>query len=209
MLADKSHKKAEIKVVNKEKKPTKIEAMEAVATLIKWIGDDPNREGLIDTPKRVIKSYEELFYGYGYCAKEILETTFEEINDYDEMVLVKNIRIESYCEHHMIPIIGKAHIAYIPNKKIVGISKLARVADIFAKRLQTQEIMTAQIANTINDAITPAGVAVIIDAAHQCMTTRGVRKETSSTVTSTMLGSFKDNPSLRSELYAKINNFSS
>jgi len=184
---------------------TKDEALAAVKTLIKWIGDNSTREGLLETPARVIKSYEELFSGYKEDPVAVLQKTFEEIANYDEMVLVKNIRIESYCEHHMLPIIGTAHIAYIPNSRIVGLSKLARVADIFAKRLQTQELLTVQIANTINQVLKPKGVAVIIDAYHQCMTMRGVNKHNSTTITTKMTGSFQDNPQLRTELFTRIN----
>ena len=181
------------------KKPTREEAMAAVDTLIRWAGDNPNREGLIDTPKRVVKSYEEFFSGYQLDPEEILSRTFEEVEGYDEMVMVKNIRLESYCEHHIVPIIGKAHVAYIPKNRVVGISKLARVVDVYGKRLQTQETMTAQIADTIERVLEPKGVAVVIDAAHQCMSTRGVHKTESSTVTSRMLGLFRSDPRTRSE----------
>ena len=180
-------------------KPTREEAMAAVKTLIEWAGDDPTREGLIDTPKRVAKAYEEFFSGYQLDPEEILSRTFEEVEGYDEMVMVKHIRLESYCEHHMVPIIGKAHVAYIPRNRVVGISKLARVVDLYGKRLQTQETMTAQIADAINRVLQPKGVAVVIDAAHQCMSTRGVHKTESSTVTSRMLGLFRSDPRTRSE----------
>jgi GTP cyclohydrolase I len=185
-------------------KPTREEAQKAVKTLIEWAGDDPNREGLVETPKRVVKSYEEFFAGYGDDPEEILRKTFEEVEGYDEMVLVKNIRLESHCEHHIVPILGKAHIAYIPNNRVVGISKLARIVDAFGKRLQTQETMTAQIANTIEKVLEPKGVAVVIDAAHQCMTTRGIHKPESSTVTSCMRGVFKENPTTRNEFLTFI-----
>ena len=185
-------------------KPTREEAQKAVRTLIEWAGDNPNREGLVETPKRVVKAYEEFFAGYDDDPEEILRKTFEEVEGYDEMVLVKNIRLESHCEHHIVPILGKAHIAYIPNNRVVGISKLARIVDAFGKRLQTQETMTAQIANTIEKVLEPKGVAVVIDAAHQCMTTRGIHKPESSTVTSCMRGVFKENPRTRNEFLTFI-----
>lgn len=185
-------------------KPTREEAQKAVRTLIEWAGDNPDREGLVETPKRVVKAYEEFFAGYDDDPEEILRKTFEEVEGYDEMVLVKNIRLESHCEHHIVPILGKAHIAYIPNSRVVGISKLARIVDAFGKRLQTQETMTAQIANTIEKVLEPKGVAVVIDAAHQCMTTRGIHKPESSTVTSCMRGVFKENPRTRNEFLTFI-----
>ena len=185
-------------------KPTREEAQKAVRTLIEWAGDNPDREGLVETPKRVVKAYEEFFAGYDDDPEEILRKTFEEVEGYDEMVLVKNIRLASHCEHHIVPILGKAHIAYIPNNRVVGISKLARIVDAFGKRLQTQETMTAQIANTIEKVLEPKGVAVVIDAAHQCMTTRGIHKPESSTVTSCMRGIFKENPRTRNEFLTFI-----
>ena len=175
------------------------EAKDAVRTLIAWAGDDPEREGLIETPDRVARAYQEFFAGYHDDPEEILSKTFEEVEGYDEMVIVRNIRLESHCEHHIVPILGKAHVGYLPNKRIVGISKLARVVDIFGKRLQTQEVMTAQIANVINEVLEPKGVAVVMNAKHQCMTTRGVHKPESSTITSTMLGAFRENPDTRAE----------
>ena len=192
MSASKAEKIASIK-------PTRAEAEAAVRTLISWAGDNPDREGLIETPKRVVKAYEEFFEGYHVDPEAVLAKTFEEVEDYDEMVIVKNIRLESHCEHHMVPIIGKAHVAYIPNKRVVGISKLARLVDIYGKRLQTQETMTAQIADTIDRVLQPKGVAVVVDAAHQCMTTRGVHKSETSTVTSRMVGLFRQDPRTRSE----------
>ena len=180
-------------------KPGRSEAEEAVRTLIKWAGDNPDREGLRDTPKRVVDAYQEFFIGYTEDPAVILSRTFEEVEGYDEMVLLKNMRLESHCEHHMVPIIGMAHIAYIPDKRIVGISKIARLVDIFAKRLQTQESLTAQLAATINMHLNPKGVAVVIDAAHQCMTTRGVHKTDTNTITSKMLGLFKSDPRTRAE----------
>ena len=186
-------------------KPTREEAEQAVRTLINWTGDDPDREGLIETPKRVVKAYEEFFQGYEMDPEEVLNKTFEEVEGYDDAVIVRNIRVESHCEHHIVPILGVAHIGYIPNNRVVGISKLARVVDIFGKRLQTQETMTAQIADTINKVLEPKGVAVVIDAGHQCMTTRGVHKTESSTITSRMLGTFRENPETRSEFMNFIN----
>jgi len=186
-------------------KPTEKEVHDAVRKLLLWAGDDPDREGLVGTPDRVARAYKEFFAGYEQDPEEILRTTFEEVEGYDEMVLVKDIGVESHCEHHMVPIIGRAHIAYIPNNRVVGISKLARVVDIFAKRLQIQEKMTAQIANAIENVLQPKGIAVVIDASHQCMTTRGVNKPESSTVTSAMRGVFKDNPRTRNEFLSFIN----
>ena len=184
--------------------PTREEAMNAVKTLIAWAGDNPNREGLIETPKRVVDAYTEFFEGYKLNPEEILSKTFEEVEDYDEMVLIKNIRLESHCEHHIVPIIGIAHVAYMPNKRVVGISKLARLVDVYAKRLQIQETLTSQIAETIQKVLDPLGVAVIIDASHQCMTTRGVHKPESSTITKQILGVFKDDPEKRSEFMRLI-----
>ena len=179
-------------------KPTEEEALKAVRTLLAFTGDDPDREGLIETPDRVVRAYREFYAGYEEDPEEILSKTFEEVEGYDEMVIVKNIRVESHCEHHMVPILGMGHIGYIPNKRVVGISKLARIVDVFGKRLQTQETMTAQIADTINKVLQPKGVGVIIDAAHQCMTTRGIHKTETSTVTSRMLCDFRD-PATRTE----------
>ena len=186
-------------------KPTREEAEEAVRTLICWTGDDPYREGLIETPKRVVKAYEEFFEGYNMDPEEVLTKTFEEVQGYDDAVIVRNIRVESHCEHHIVPILGVAHVGYIPNNRVVGISKLARVIEIFGKRLQTQETMTAQIADTIQKVLQPKGVAVVVDASHQCMTTRGIHKTESSTITSRMLGAFRDNPETRSEFMNLIN----
>ena len=186
------------------KKPTREEAEAAVRTMLAWTGDNPDREGLVETPKRVVRAYEQFFAGYEMDPKEVLSKVFEEVEGYDEMVIVKDIRVESHCEHHIVPILGKAHVGYLPNKRIVGISKLARVVDIFGKRLQTQEVMTAQIANVINEVLEPKGVAVVMNAKHQCMTTRGVHKPESSTITSTMLGAFRENPDTRAEFMTLI-----
>lgn len=183
------------------KRPTREEAEDAVRTLIRWAGDSPEREGLLETPKRVVKSYEEFFKGYQNDPVEMLKKTFSEIEDYDEMILLKGIRLESYCEHHMVPIIGKVTIAYLPDKRVVGISKLARVVDLYAKRLQIQEKLTAQIGNTINEVLQPKGVAVVIEASHQCMSTRGVHKAGVVMQTSHMLGCFRDNDRTRQEFF--------
>ena len=197
------------KVTTIRNKPSRKQAEEAVKILIKWAGDNPEREGLQETPKRVVNAYKEFFSGYDSKPEQILSKTFDEVEGYDEMVIVRDIAIESHCEHHMVPFIGIAHIGYIPNKRIVGISKLARIADVFAKRLQTQEIMTAQIADTINEVLKPKGVAVVIDAQHQCMTTRGTHKTESSTITSRMLGLFRTNSNTRSEFMNLINSANS
>jgi GTP cyclohydrolase I len=190
-------------------RPSRAEAEEAVRTLLRWAGEDPTREGLLDTPSRVARAYEEFFAGYNEDPADILRRTFEETDGYDEMVLLRDIRLESHCEHHMVPIIGKAHVAYLPANRVVGISKLARVVEIFSRRLQIQEKLTAQIANTIQEILQPRGVAVVIEAAHQCMTTRGVRKPGVTMVTSRMLGAFRDDPSTRREFMALIGNPSS
>jgi GTP cyclohydrolase I len=180
-------------------RPDRAEVEAAIRTLIEWTGDDPDRDGLAETPSRVARAFEEFFAGYGQDPVEILQKTFEEIEGYDEMIALRGIRFESHCEHHMAPIIGQAWVAYVPNGRVVGISKLARVVEVYAKRLQIQEKMTAQIANTINDVLKPQGVGVIIKASHHCMTTRGVNKPDSDLVTSRMLGCFRDNPLTRQE----------
>jgi GTP cyclohydrolase I len=189
-----------------EDRPTQEQAEAAVRTLLRWAGDDPDREGLRDTPSRVARAYQEFFVGYATDPVAVLERTFEETDGYDEIVLLRDIRLESTCEHHMAPIIGRVHVAYLPHRRVVGISKLARVVDAYAKRLQIQEKLTAQIANTIQDVLEPRGVAVVIEAAHQCMTTRGVHKPGVTMVTSRMLGAFRDNPDTRRELLAMIGN---
>ena len=186
--------------------PTEAEAEEAVRVLIRLAGDNPNREGLRDTPKRVVRSYKELFAGYAIDPVGLLERTFEEVQGYDEIVLLRDIRLESYCEHHMVPIIGRCHVAYLPRDRVVGISKLARLVDAYSKRLQIQERLTAQIADTIDQVLQPRGVAVLIEAGHQCMTTRGVHKPGVSMVTSRMLGAFRDDPTTRRELLALLGN---
>ena len=186
------------------RRPSKEEAEAAVRTLIEWAGDDPDREGLVDTPERVVRAYEEFFAGYFEDPVAMLTTTFEETDDYDEMIVMRDIRVESHCEHHIVPILGKVHIGYLPSDRVVGISKLARVVEVFAKRLQIQERLTAQIGDTIQEVLQPRGVGVVIEAAHQCMTTRGVRKPGVSMVSSHMLGSFRDDPTTRQEFLSII-----
>ena len=187
-------------------KPSREEAEDAVRTLLRWAGEDVSREGLLDTPARVARAYEEWFAGYHADPIEYLQRTFEEVEGYDEMVLLKNIRVESYCEHHMAPIIGKAHVGYLPNERVVGISKLARVVETYARRFQVQEKMTAQIAHCIQDVLQPRGVAVVVEATHQCMTTRGVHKTGVTMVTSQMLGAFRSDPMTRREFLTIIGN---
>jgi GTP cyclohydrolase I len=179
--------------------PDRADVEAAFKTIIRWTGDDPERDGLIETPARVTRAFEEFFAGYAQDPVEILQKTFEEIEGYDEMIVLRGIRFESHCEHHMAPIIGQAWVGYVPSGRVVGISKLARVVEVYAKRLQIQEKMTAQIANTINDVLKPQGVGVIIKASHHCMTTRGVHKPDSDLVTSRMLGCFRENPLTRQE----------
>lgn len=185
-------------------RPSREEAEEAVRTLLRWAGDNPQREGLIDTPARVVRAYEEFFAGYSVEPRDILARTFSEVDGYDEMIVLKDIRFESYCEHHMVPIIGRAHVAYLPEHRVVGISKLARLVDAFAKRLQIQEKMTVQIADTLNEVLQPKGVGVILEASHQCMSTRGVHKAGVEMVTSRMLGTFRTDPSTRREFLSIV-----
>ncbi|HEY0504517.1 MAG TPA: GTP cyclohydrolase I FolE [Lysobacter sp.] len=180
-------------------KPTRDQAEAAVRTLLRWAGDDPEREGLLDTPKRVAKAYKDWFSGYGEDPADYLKRTFEEVEGYDEMIVLRDIEFESHCEHHMAPIIGKAHVGYLPDGKVVGISKLARVVETYARRLQVQEKMTAQIAQVIQDVLQPRGVGVVIEGAHECMTTRGVHKRGVSMITSKMLGSFREDARTRAE----------
>jgi GTP cyclohydrolase I len=181
------------------RKPSREEAEAAIRTLLSWAGDDPAREGLIDTPKRVVEAYGDWFSGYGDDPAEYLKRTFEEVEGYDEMIVLRDIEFESHCEHHMAPIIGKAHVGYLPNGKVVGISKLARVVETYARRLQVQEKMTAQIAQVIQDVLQPRGVGVVVEGAHECMTTRGVHKRGVSMITSKMLGSFREDARTRAE----------
>jgi len=187
-------------------KPTRDEAEKAIETLLRWAGDDPAREGLAETPARVAKAFEEWFSGYSQDPEEYLTRTFEEIEGYDDMVILRDIRFESHCEHHLAPIIGRVHVGYLPTRRVVGISKLARVVEAYSRRLQVQEKMNAQIANTIEKVLQPKGVAVVIEAAHQCMTTRGVHKPGVTMVTSTMLGAFRDNSDTRREFLNIIGN---
>jgi len=187
-----------------QERPSRTEAEAAVRTLIRWAGDDPTREGLIDTPNRVVRAWEDFFAGYEQDPIDVLSRTFEEVDGYDEIVLMRDIRVESHCEHHIVPIIGKAHVAYLPNHRVVGISKLARVVEIYSKRMQVQETMTAQVANAIEKVLEPRGVAVYIEAQHQCMTTRGVHMPGVDTVTTSMRGAFRTDPILRQEFFTLI-----
>ena len=185
-------------------RPTRAQAEDAVRTLLRWAGDDPSREGLLDTPGRVVRAYEEHFAGYGHDPKLVLARTFEEVEGYDEMIVLTDIRFESHCEHHMAPIIGKVHVGYLPDRRVVGISKLARLVEVDAKRLQIQEKMTAQIADTLQEVLKPRGVAVVVEAAHECMTTRGVHKPGVSMVTSRMVGAFRDDSMTRREFMSIV-----
>jgi GTP cyclohydrolase I len=185
-------------------KPSREEAEAAVRVLLRWAGDDPAREGLRDTPKRVVKAYEELFKGYKQDAAEILSTVFEDVEGYDDMVLVRDIPFASHCEHHMVPFVGKAHVAYFPSEGVVGLSKLARVVEVFARRLQTQETMTAQITEAIDDALHPRGIAVLIDAEHMCMSMRGVQKHGASTITTRFTGLFRDEPAEQARFFTMV-----
>ena len=196
------------KIVSKPdvERPSEDEARAAVRTLLRWAGDDPEREGLLDTPDRVIRAYREWFQGYDQDPVDLLQRTFEEVDGYDEMVVLRDIRFESYCEHHMAPIIGKAHVGYIPTDRVVGISKLARLVNVFGKRLQVQEKMTAQIANVLMEVLRPRGVAVVLEGEHHCMSTRGVHRHGVSMVTSTMLGNFRQDPRTRKEFMDIIGN---
>jgi GTP cyclohydrolase I len=189
-----SNNSEEDKAKKKQARPTQEEAEAAVRTLLLWAGDDPDREGLLETPQRVAKAYREMFAGYDMDPHEVLDRTFEEVAGYDDIVLVKDISFHSHCEHHMVPIIGKAHVAYLPDNRVLGLSKIARVVDIYAQRLQTQEAMTSQIASTINEALTPRGIAVMVEAEHMCMAMRGIRKQGSTTITTSFTGRFKDDP---------------
>jgi GTP cyclohydrolase I len=189
----------------KEQPPTQAEAENAVRTLIRWVGDDPDREGLRGTPKRVAKAYKEWFAGYDEDPSDYLQRTFEQVGGYDEMVLLRDIRFESHCEHHIAPIIGSVHIGYLPRNRVIGISKLARLVDTFARRLQVQEKMTAEIANCLNSGLKPHGVGVVVEAAHECMTTRGVRKTEVTMVTSRMLGAFRTQKQTRDEFLSALN----
>ena len=193
--------------IEQQPRTTQAEVESAVRVLLRWTGDDPDREGLVDTPKRVAKAYREMFSGYDQDPFEELGRTFEEVAGYDDLVLIRDIPFHSHCEHHMVPIIGKAHVGYLPDGKVVGLSKIARVVDIFAHRLQTQEAMTAQIAGVIQDALSPRGVAVVIEAEHMCMAMRGIRKSGSSTMTSTFTGSFRDHPEEQARFMMSLRDF--
>ena len=188
-------------------RPTREEAEAAVRVLLRWAGDDPSREGLLDTPKRVVKAYDELFKGYTQDAEAQLATVFEEVEGYDDMVLVKDIPFTSHCEHHMVPFVGKAHVAYFPAEGVVGLSKLARVVEVFARRLQTQETMTAQITDTIDNALKPRGIAVLIEAEHMCMSMRGVQKQGASTITTRFTGAFRDDPAEQARFFSMVRGF--
>lgn len=192
--------------VIEQTRPSREEAQDAVSTLLRWAGDDPTREGLRDTPARVARAYEEWFSGYNVDPEDYMKRTFEEVDGYDEMIVLRGIRFESHCEHHLAPIIGKAHVGYLPSNRVVGISKLARVVEAYARRLQVQEKMNAQIASCIQRVLEPKGVAVVIEAQHQCMTTRGVHKTGVTMVTSTMLGAFRKDPMTRREFLTIIGN---
>ena len=185
-------------------KPSRDEAEKAVEVLLRWAGDNPLREGLLDTPARVVRAYEEFFAGYLEDPEKMLERTFEEVEGYDDIVMLRDVAVQSHCEHHLVPILGKAYIAYLPDKRVVGISKLARVLDSYSKRLQTQETMTSQISNAIQSALKPKGVAILIDAQHQCMTTRGVNKPNVSMITTQFTGEFKKDPLLKDRFYKHI-----
>lgn len=186
------------------KRPTREQAEDAVRTLIRWAGDDPTREGMLDTPRRVTKAYEEFFKGYAQDPQSVLARTFSEVEGYDEMIVLRDINFHSYCEHHMVPFVGRAHVAYIPRNRVVGISKLARLVDLYAARLQIQEKLTAQIATTLQEVLDPKGVAVVVEATHMCMTTRGVHKNATTMQTSTLLGLFRSNPSTRQEFFSLL-----
>jgi GTP cyclohydrolase IA len=200
----KSSRRLKTRTRNESARPSRAAAENAVRTLIQWAGDDPRREGLRGTPARVVRAYEEWFAGYFENPREYLQRTFEEVAGYDEMVLLRDIRFESHCEHHMAPIIGRVHIGYLPRKRVVGISKLVRLVDVYAKRMQVQEKMTAEIAACLNSVLKPAGVAVVVEGAHECMTTRGVHRSDVTMVTSRMLGVFRTNFKTRQEFFAAI-----
>ncbi|MGC2827545.1 MAG: GTP cyclohydrolase I FolE [Pseudolabrys sp.] len=200
----KSSRRLKTRAHNNSARPSRVAAENAVRTLIQWAGDDPRREGLQGTPARVVRAYEEWFAGYFEDPREYLQRTFEEVAGYDEMVLLRDIRFESHCEHHMAPIIGRVHIGYLPRKRVVGISKLVRLVDVYAKRMQVQEKMTAEIAACLNSVLKPAGIAVVVEGAHECMTTRGVHRSDVTMVTSRMLGVFRTNFKTRQEFFAAI-----
>jgi len=205
-VVDKQPTESETTSMSMRSRPTQSEAEAAVRTLIEWAGDNPDREGLRGTPERVVRAYREFFAGYDEDPGVLLAKTFEETSAYDEMIVLRDIRLESHCEHHIVPILGKAHVGYLPAGRVVGISKLARLVEVFAKRMQIQEALTSQIADTIQEVLNPHGVGVVIEAAHQCMTTRGIRKPGVTMVTSRMLGSFRNDPDTRREFLSIIGN---
>jgi len=204
MTSAKSNKTIKKTLKKNIQKPTQQQAEEAVRTLIRWAGDDPEREGLVDTPKRVVKSYLEFFKGYNEDPKQILNRTFKDVEGYDEMIVLRDIAFDTYCEHHMVPFNGRVHVAYIPGNQVVGLSKLARLVDVYAKRLQIQEKFTAQIATTLNEVLKPRGVAVVVEASHMCMTTRGVHKHGAVMQTSHLLGIFRSDPRTRQEFFSLL-----
>jgi GTP cyclohydrolase I len=201
------HRQQTVEHVTPAQRPPREEAEAAVRTLIAWAGDNPEREGLLDTPKRVVKAYDEFFQGYQMNSGEVLDKVFEEVAGYDDMVLVRDISFSSHCEHHMVPFVGSAHVAYYPSEGVVGLSKLARIVDVFAKRLQTQETMTAQIVEAIDEALRPRGIAVLLDAEHMCMSMRGVQKQGASTITTRFTGIFRDDPAEQARFMSMLRGY--
>ena len=201
------HRQQPVEYMTPAQRPSREEAEAAVRTLIAWAGDNPEREGLLDTPKRVVKAYDEFFQGYKMNSGEVLDKVFEEVAGYDDMVLVRDISFSSHCEHHMVPFVGSAHVAYYPSEGVVGLSKLARIVDVFAKRLQTQETMTAQIVEAIDDALHPRGIAVLLDAEHMCMSMRGVQKQGASTITTRFTGIFRDDPAEQARFMSMLQGY--
>ena len=201
------HRQQPVEHMTPAQRPSREEAEAAVRTLIAWAGDNPEREGLLDTPKRVVKAYDEFFQGYKMNSGEVLDKVFEEVAGYDDMVLVRDISFSSHCEHHMVPFVGSAHVAYYPSEGVVGLSKLARIVDVFAKRLQTQETMTAQIVEAIDDALHPRGIAVLLDAEHMCMSMRGVQKQGASTITTRFTGIFRDDPAEQARFMSMLQGY--
>ena len=201
------HRQQPVEYMTPAQRPSREEAEAAVRTLIAWAGDNPEREGLLDTPKRVVKAYDEFFQGYKMNSGEVLDKVFEEVAGYDDMVLVRDISFSSHCEHHMVPFVGSAHVAYYPSEGVVGLSKLARIVDVFAKRLQTQETMTAQIVEAIDDALHPRGIAVLLDAEHMCMSMRGIQKQGASTITTRFTGIFRDDPAEQARFMSMLQGY--
>ena len=202
-----NHRQQHVEQMTPAQRPSREEAEAAVRTLIAWAGDNPEREGLLDTPKRVVKAYDEFFQGYTMNSGEVLDKVFEEVAGYDDMVLVRDISFSSHCEHHMVPFVGSAHVAYYPSEGVVGLSKLARIVDVFAKRLQTQETMTAQIVEAIDEALHPRGIAVLLDAEHMCMSMRGVQKQGASTITTRFTGIFRDDPAEQARFMSMLQGY--